>query len=148
LAERLRHFGLEHPEKTRLIQFGRHAERDRRNRGQGPPRAFDFLGLTHISGQTREGKFQVRRHTVAKRMRARLQAIRLELCRRMHRPVRETGQCLKSVMTGYYRYHAVHGNLPMIARFRHRVQRLWRQVRRRRGNRKPSWEQLAPLFKR
>jgi group II intron reverse transcriptase/maturase len=150
LAERLRQFGLElHPEKTRLIQFGRHAERDRRGRGQGPPETFDFLGLTHICGQTREGKFQVRRRTVAKRMRARLLAIKLELRRRMHQPVRETGQWLKSVMTGYYRYHAVHGNLPMMARFRTRVKRLWRQVLRRRGgNHKPSWEQLTPLFDR
>ena len=150
LAERLRRFGLElHPEKTRLIEFGRHAERDRRNRGQGPPETFDFLGLTHICGRGREGKFQVKRRTVAKRMRARLTAIKLELRKRMHNPVRETGQWLRSVMTGYYRYHAVHGNLPMMARFRHRVQRLWRHALRRRGNRhKPSWKKLIPIFER
>jgi len=150
LAERLRRFGLElHPEKTRLIEFGRHAERDRRNRGQGPPETFDFLGLTHICGRGREGKFQVKRRTVAKRMRARLTAIKLELRRRMHHPVRETGQWLRSVMNGYYRYHAVHGNLPMMARFRHRVKRLWRHALRRRGNsHKPSWKKLTPLFDR
>jgi RNA-directed DNA polymerase len=124
-------------------------KRDRRNREQGPPETFDFLGLTHICGLGREGKFQVKRRTVAKRMRARLTAIKLELRRRMHHPVRETGQWLRSVMTGYYRYHAVHGNLPMMARFRHRVKRLWRHALRRRGNsHKPSWKQLTPLFDR
>jgi group II intron reverse transcriptase/maturase len=148
MAERLRKFGLElHPEKTRLIEFGRFAERNRQSRGQGSPEAFDFLGLTHICGRGREGKFQVKRRTVAKRMRARLLAIKLELRKRMHQPVRETGKWLRSVMAGYYRYHAVPGNLPMMARFRHRIKRLWRHALRRRGNsHQPSWQQLTPLF--
>jgi len=150
LAERLRLFGLElHPEKTRLIEFGRYAERNRRDHGQGPPETFDFLGLTHICGRGREGKFQVKRRTVAKRMRARLEAIRLELRRRMHQPVRQTGPWLRSVITGYYRYHAVPGNMPMMARFRHRLKRLWRQVLHRRGgNHRLNWKQLTPLFER
>ena len=118
LAERLRKFGLElHPEKTRLIEFGRFAESNRKDRGQGPPETFDFLGLTHICGRTRDGKFQVKRRTVAKRMRARLAVIKLELRRRMHRPVSETGRWLRSVVRGYYQYHAVPGNLPMLATF-------------------------------
>ena len=148
LAERLRQFGLElHPEKTRLIEFGRFAEQNRKDRGQGPPETFAFLGLTHICGRSKDGKFQVKRRTVAKRMRARLQAIKLQLRQRMHDPVRNTGKWLRSVMTGYYRYHAVPGNLPMMGRFRHRVVRMWRHVLiRRGGRRKPNWQKLTLLF--
>ena len=147
LAERVRKFGLElHPEKTRLIEFGRFAEANRKGRGQGPPETFDFLGLTHICGHTREGKFKVTRRTVAKRMRARLAAIKLELRRRMHRPAAETGRWLRSVVRGYYQYHAVPGNLPMLARFRHRLVRLWRHALvRRGGKRRPNWRQMTLL---
>jgi group II intron reverse transcriptase/maturase len=150
LKERLRQFGLElHPEKTRLIEFGRFAEHHRKDRGQGPPETFDFLGFTHICGRSQDGQFKVERRTVAKRMRARLQAIKLELRRRMHQPVRDTGQWLRSVLTGYYRYHAVPGNLPKMARFRYRVARLWRHsLIRRGGQHKPTWRKLIPLFNR
>jgi RNA-directed DNA polymerase len=148
LAERLRQFGLElHPEKTRLIEFGRFAEQNRKNRGQGPPETFDFLGFTHICGRSQEGQFQVKRRTVAKRMRARLLAIKLELRKRMHDPVSDTGKWLRRVVTGYYRYHAVPGNLPMMARFRHRITRLWRHALiRRGGKRQPNWQKLTLLF--
>jgi group II intron reverse transcriptase/maturase len=149
LAERLREFGLElHPEKTRLIEFGRFAAGNRRDRGQGPPETFDFLGLTHICTPGRNGKFQVKRRTVAKRMRARLASIKLELRRRMHRPVAETGEWLRSVVSGYYQYHAVPGNLPMMGRFRYRLVRLWWRTLMRRGDRRPTWRQLTPLFER
>jgi group II intron reverse transcriptase/maturase len=148
MTERLRKFGLElHPEKTRLIEFGRFAEQERQRRGQGPPETFDFLGLTHICGRDRGGKFQVKRRTMAKRMRARLQVIKEELRKRTHRSARETGEWLRSVMVGYYRYHAVPGNLPMMARFRHRVKLLWRRALIRRGGKhRPSWKKLIPLF--
>jgi group II intron reverse transcriptase/maturase len=147
LAVRLRQFGLElHPEKTRLIEFGRFAESSRKDRGQGPPETFDFLGFTHICGRTRKGKFQVQRRTMAKRMRARLAVLQVELRRRLHRPVGETGTWLRSVVRGYYHYHAVPGNLPMMARFRHRLVRLWRQALiRRGGRRRPSWKQITLL---
>lgn len=147
LSERLRQFGLElHPEKTRLIEFGRFAESDRKGRGQGPPDTFDFLGLTHICGRTRAGKFQVQRRTVAKRMRARLSAIKQELRWRMHRPLPETGRWLRSVVRGYYQYHAVPGNLHRMARFRYRLLRLWRRaLLRRGGRRRPTWTQVISL---
>jgi group II intron reverse transcriptase/maturase len=147
LAERLRQFGLElHPGKTRLIEFGRYAESNRKDRGSGPPETFDFLGLTHICGRTRDGKFQVKRRTVAKRMRARLSAIKLELRKRMHRPVGETGQWLGAVVRGYYQYHSVPGNLPMMSRFRHRLIRLWRRaLLRRGGRRRPTWAEVTRL---
>ena len=148
LAERLRKFGLElHPEKTRLIQFGRFAERERRDHGQGPPETFDFLGLTHICDRTTDGKFYVRRRTTAKRMRARLKAIKLELRTRKHAAVRETGKWLKSVLTGYFRYHGVHGNTSVLCLFRYRVERLWRRALISRGGRhRPTWTQLSALF--
>jgi len=150
LAERLRQFGLElHPQKTRLIEFGRFAEDHRRDRGQGPPETFDFMGLTHICGRDRKGKFQVQRRTIAKRMRARLAIIKLELRKRRHDRVRETGHWLRSVVTGYYRYHAVPGNLNMLFRFRCRLARLWRQaLLRRGGKRQLSWERFLPLLNR
>jgi RNA-directed DNA polymerase len=150
LAERLRQFGLElHPQKTRLIEFGRFAEDHRHGRGQGPPETFDFMGLTHICGRDRQGKFQVQRRTIAKRMRARLAFIKLELRRRRHDRVRETGQWLRSVVTGYYRYHAVPGNLTMLSRFRCRLARLWRQALLRRGGKRAlSWARLIPLLNR
>jgi group II intron reverse transcriptase/maturase len=150
LAERLRQSGLElHPQKTRLIEFGRFAADNRRGRGQGPPETFDFLGLTHICGRDQQGKFQVQRRTVAKRMRARLSFIKMELRRRRHDRVRDTGRWLRSVVTGYYRYHAVPGNLTMLSRFRCRLARLWRQaLLRRGGKRKLSWERFLPLLTR
>lgn len=150
LGERLAAHGLElHPEKTRLIEFGRYAESNRRDRGQGPPETFDFLGFTHICGRSREGKFQVKRRTMGKRMRAVLLRIKQELRRRMHEPVVRVGAWLKQVVSGYYRYHCVPGNLPQMARYRHRVELLWRRaLRNRGGKRKPSWRKLIPLFER
>lgn len=150
LRERLAEHGLElHPDKTRLIEFGRYAESNRRDRGQGPPETFDFLGFTHICGRSREGKFQVKRQTVAKRMRAVLLRIKQELRARMHEPAETVGAWLKQVMGGYYRYHCVPGNLPRMAVFRHRVELLWRRaLRNRGGKRKPSWKKLIPLFER
>jgi group II intron reverse transcriptase/maturase len=150
LAERLAEYGLElHPDKTRLIEFGRYAERNRGDRGDGPPDTFDFLGLTHICSRDSKGKFFLKRRTMAKRMRATLERIKLELRTRMHEPVRDVGKWLRSVIDGYYRYHCVPGNLPMMARFRHRVKLLWRRaLRNRGGKRKPSWKKLIPLFTR
>lgn len=94
LRERLAKFGLEvHPEKTRLIEFGRYAAQNREGRGQGKPETFDFLGFTHMCGMTRKtGYFVVRRKTVKKRMRAKLQALKEELRKRMHAPIAETGE--------------------------------------------------------
>jgi RNA-directed DNA polymerase len=150
LKERLRKFGLElHPDKTRLIEFGRFAEQNRHDRGQGPPETFDFLGFTHICGRTREGQFQVRRRTSAKRMRARLGVIKIELRERMHAPVRDTGKWLRSVLIGYFRYHGIHGNMPALALFRYRVERLWRRaLTRRGGHHPPSWARLYQLYAR
>src|ERR1700693_4457543 len=148
--ERLAKFGLEiHPEKTRLIAFGRFAASDCRKRGKGKPETFAFLGFTHYCGTNSKGHFVVWRRTLVKRMRAKLHAIKQELRRKMHEPVADVGAWLKRVVDGYYRYHAVPGNLAVLGRFRERLCRYWRHVLRRRSQRrKPDWEQLRPIFDR
>jgi RNA-directed DNA polymerase len=127
--ERLGKFGLElHPGKTRRIEFGRYAEQRRKRRGEGKPETFDFLGFTHISGTTRRGYFTVKRRSSGKRMRAKLQQIKQQLRSRMHHPVAQTGEWLKSVVQGYFNYHAVPGNLDSLGVFRERVTRPWRRT--------------------
>ena len=108
--ERLAKFGLEiHPDKTRLIEFGRHAATNRRKRGEGAPETLVFLGFTHYCGVNARGYFVVWRRTAAKKMRAKLHEIKVELRRHMHEPVAKVGAWLKRVVEGYYRYHAVLG---------------------------------------
>ena len=146
--KRLAKFGLEvHPEKTRLIEFGRFAQANRKQRGEGKPETFTFLGFTHYCGTNSKGYFVVWRRTAAKRMRAKLQGIKQELRRKMHEPVGVVGGWLKRVVEGYYRYHAVPGNIVVLGRFRERLCRLWRQVLRRRSQRrKPGWDSLRLIF--
>ena len=146
--ERLAKFGLElHPEKTRLIEFGRYAQANRKQRGEGKPETFAFLGFTHYCGASPKGHFVVGRRTVAKRMRAKLLLLKQELRRKMHEPVGAVGAWLKRVVDGYYRYHAVPANLVVLGRFRDRLCMLWRQVLRRRSQRrKPGWDRLRPVF--
>jgi len=145
--ERLRKFGLElHPEKTRRIEFGRFAEQDRKRRGEGKPETFDFLGFTHISGKNRKGYFTVKRRTIRKRLRAKLQAIKQQLQPRRHDPVAQTGEWLRSVVQGYFNYHAVPGNLPSLGTFRERLIRLWRtQLRQRSQRYRLTWDRLRQL---
>jgi group II intron reverse transcriptase/maturase len=151
VRERLAKFGLElHPEKTRLIEFGRFAASNREKRGGGKPETFDFLGFTHICGKNgKTGYFVVRRKTVRKRMRAKLQALKAELRRRMHQPIAATGEWLQSVVRGYYQYHAVPGNIASLGVFRERLIRQWRHVLRRRSQkRRPNWDRLSRHFDR
>jgi len=147
LRKRLEKFGLElHPEKTRRIEFGRFAEPNRERRGEGKPETFDFLGFTHISGKNSKGHFTVKRRTIRKRMRSKLRQIKQQLRERMHDPVPQTGEWLKSVVQGYFNYHAVPGNMESLNVFRHRVTRLWRRVLLRRGGkRRPNWARLHRL---
>lgn len=106
LGERLRKFGLElHPDKTRLIEFGRHAERNRKQRGERKPESFNFLGFTHLCGKTsKQGRFMVLRKTVSKRVRVKLRQIKQLLLARKHDPVQQTGDWLRSVVQGYFNY--------------------------------------------
>ena len=108
LRERLAKFALElAPEKTRLIEFGRFAARDRRRRGQGKPETFDFLGFKHCCSKTKNGRFMLKRITIAKRMRTKLREVKEELKRRRHLPIPDQGRWLGSVIRGHYAYYAV-----------------------------------------
>ena len=99
-----------HPEKTRLIEFGRYAAARRERRGLGKPETFNFLGFTFICGKSRRGNFLLKRKTRRDRMRAKLQEIKEELRRRMHQPIPEQGRWLKQVVSGFFAYHAVPTN--------------------------------------
>ena len=148
VAERLTLFGLAlHPDKTRLIEFGRFARDNRRHRGQAKPQTFDFLGFTHCCGQTRKGKFMVLRLTSAKRLRAKLQAVKLELRRRMHRPIAEQGQYLRAVVAGHGRYFGVPCNGARLSMFRFQVGRLWHRTLCRRSQcHHLSWRRMYRLI--
>ena len=135
LRQRFAKFGLElHPEKTRLIEFGRFARERRRKRGLGKPKSFNFLGFTHISGESRKGRFQVERRTIAQRFRAKLAEIKTELRQRMHLPVLVQGAWLRSVVLGHYRYYGVPHNAKALQRFRKEVARLWQRSLSRRSH--------------
>jgi group II intron reverse transcriptase/maturase len=149
--ERLAKFGLElNAEKTRLIEFGQFAERDRKKRGEGKPETFTFLGFTHYCGKRRsDGSFIVWRETAKKRMVAKLQTIKAELLRRKHEPTAQVGQWLKKVVLGYYQYHAVPGNMNRLSVFVHRLRRQWRAVLTRRSQRASvCWQRINPLLDR
>jgi RNA-directed DNA polymerase len=150
LRERFARFGLElHPDKTRLIEFGRNADWMRRRRGAGRPETFDFLGLTHICARTRRGRFTVKRITIAKRMRAKLREIKVELKRRRHDPVPEQGAWLRSVVQGHLVYYAVPGNTDAVKEFRTQVARHWYKALRRRSQRtRLTWERMNRLTNR
>jgi group II intron reverse transcriptase/maturase len=146
LKERLAKFGLElHPEKTRLIEFGRYAKDRRKRRGDGPPETFDFLGFTHSCSQTRKGDFTIRRKTARKKFQAKLAEIKGQLVRAMHADLRQVGTWLQSVIRGWYQYYAVPGNYQRLRQFRHNLQEQWLHVLRRRSEhgRRFTWAQFA-----
>jgi group II intron reverse transcriptase/maturase len=138
LRERMAKFGLElHPDKTRILEFGRHAASDRARRDEKKPETFDFLGFTHICAKTRKGRFTVRRQTMKKRLRAKLSEVKTELRRRMTEPIPEQGKYLRAVVGGHTRYYGVPGNTRALHVFRGEVSRHWLRVLRRRGNQHP-----------
>jgi RNA-directed DNA polymerase len=147
LRGRLAKFGLElHPDKTRLIEFGRRAARDRAVRGLGKPETFDFLGFTHICAKSRSGRFWVKRITISKRMRAKLREVYDQLKRRRHEPIPVQGQWLRSVVQGHLVYYAVPGNTDAVSAFRHHVTRLWLKALLRRSQRsRLTWDRMSRL---
>jgi RNA-directed DNA polymerase len=151
LRERLTKFGLElHPEKTRLIEFGRYAAERRSKRGDGPPETFDFLGFTHISGKTRNGHFAIRRISASKKLRNKLRELKALLKRKMHMSLTQVGSWLTSVLRGWCNYHAVPGNSVRLQQFRTALLRLWLRVLRRRSQRgrRMTWETFTRLSRR
>jgi RNA-directed DNA polymerase len=147
LRDRFAEFGLElHPEKTRLIEFGRFAARDRVRRGDRKPETFDFLGLTHICAQDRHGRFKLKRVTSKKKMQAKLRSVKTEMRARMHHPIPEQGSWLARVLEGHYDYYAVPDNSEALHGFRRRVTRLWLQALRRRSQKdRFTWERMYRL---
>jgi RNA-directed DNA polymerase len=146
LRERLAKFGLElHPEKTRLIEFGRFAAERRKRRGEGKPETFNFLGFTHICGTNyRTGNFTIHRKTIGRRMAAKLKDIRAQLRKRMHARVPETAKWLQQVVRGYFQYHAIPGNSARLRAFRRDVLWSWLQTLRRRSHKhRMNWERVA-----
>lgn len=145
LGERVAKFGLElHPEKTRLIEFGRYAAKSRQERGERRPETFNFLGFTHICGTNQgTGYFVIHRKTMGKRMAAKLKEIKATLQQRMHRSLADTIRWLQSLVRGYFQYHAIPGNEVRLQAFRHDVLRLWmRQLRRRSQRSRWTWERF------
>jgi group II intron reverse transcriptase/maturase len=150
LSERFAKFGLAlHSDKTRLVEFGRFADRDRRWRGDGKPETFHFLGFTHICTKTQKGHFTVLRQTMKKRMRAKLAAVKAELRRRMHKPIAELGAYLRSVVKGHYQYYGVPLNYRALRAFRQSVAMLWlRTLRRRSQKHRVTVTRIGKLIRR
>ena len=149
--DRLQKFGLKlHPNKTRLIEFGRNAAENRKRRGEAKPEVFNFLGFTHICGKTRKtGRFIVKRKTIQQRLSAKLSELKRELRRRWHQPVTAVGKWLRSVVQGYFNYHAVPGNMDSLNSFRAQVIWRWFRALRRRSQRdRMTWERFWPLVDR
>ena len=148
MRERLREFALSlHPEKTRLIEFGRFAAERRKRRGLGKPETFNFLGFTFICGKTRAGKFQLQRKTRRDRMRTKLRMIKEEMWRRMHQPIPVQGKWLWHVVRGYFNYHAVPTNFRALVAFRTEIAKRWHRVLTRRSERTTlNWERMKRLI--
>jgi len=147
LTERLRRFKLElHAEKTRLIEFGRFAADNREERGDDKPETFNFLGLTHMCGKTRKGKFTVLRQTMRKKMQRKLQELKEELRKRMHWSIPEVGKWLRVVLQGHYRYYGVPNNTRKLSAFRYHLRCQWGQVLRRRSQRhRMTWDRIERI---
>jgi group II intron reverse transcriptase/maturase len=150
LEERFGKFQLElHPEKTRVIEFGRFAAENRKKRGQGKPETFDFLGFTHICGKKRNGKFAVLRQTKRKRMRAKLREVKQKLRMSMHEPIPKVGAWLQAVVQGHMQYFAVPRNYVAVSIFRFEVIKLWfRTLRRRSQKTRMNWKRMKRLVRR
>jgi group II intron reverse transcriptase/maturase len=147
LHTRLQEFALAlHPEKTRLIEFGRHAAESRKRRGLGKPETFNFLGFTFMCGKSKRGKFLIWRKSRKDRMRAKVREVKTELRRRMHQSIPEQGKWLKQVTAGYFNYHAVPTNGRLLAEFRTEIIKRWRWVLSRRSQTGGvSWERMTQL---
>ena len=150
LRRRLAKFNLElAAEKTRLIEFGRFAVRDRKRRGLGKPETFRFLGFTHACGKTRDGRFQLKRITDSKRIPAKLAALRGKIERRRHLPIPQQGEWLASALQGHYNYYAVPDNIGALHAFREQAVRYWFGALRRRSQRTTvTWERMSRLAER
>jgi group II intron reverse transcriptase/maturase len=147
MRKRLEEFSLSlHPDKTRLIEFGRYAADRRAQRGLGKPETFKFLGFIFLCGCTRKGTFQLKRKSRRDRMRAKLREVKENLRQRMHQAIPAQGRWLAQVIRGYFAYHAVPTNYPALSAFRYHIERLWLRTLRRRSQKDSfSWERIRTL---
>jgi RNA-directed DNA polymerase len=147
MRDRLEEFALTlHPEKTRLIEFGRYAASNRKRRGLGKPETFTFLGFTFICGTSRRGYFLIKRKSRRDRKMAKLKEIKEELRRRLHQSIPEQGQWLKQVVAGYFAYHAVPTNIEALMAFRFHVISLWGRALRRRSQKDgTTWKRILKI---
>jgi hypothetical protein len=147
LRDRFAEFALElHPEKTRLIEFGRFAARDRAARGLGRPETFYFLGFTHICAETKKGRFMLKRKTIAKRMAAKLREVKTSLMARRYLPIPDQGRWLSSVVRGHLAYYAVPSNIDAVTAFRTQAIRHWYwALKRRSQHHRLDWERMNRL---
>jgi len=150
LRQRMAKFGLElHPDKTRLISFGRYALERQAERGLGKPETFNFLGFTHICGQMRNGRFEVHRRTIKSRMVETLKAVRRRLLAMRHRPIPEQGAWLNRFLRGYMSYFAVWTNLRRLSGLREELIKSWMRSLKRRGQRhRMNWLRMRELVQR
>lgn len=149
LKARLRHFGLNlHPEKTRLIEFGRYAAVNRKRHGEGKPETFDFLGFTHICSRFPKGGFEIRRATIKKRFRTKVKDVRRKIIAQRHHDIEEQGKWIRSVILGYRNYFAVYRNLDTVKRFKAEVLRAWYWALRRRSQKggKMPWKAFRNIY--
>ena len=150
LKQRLEAFALElHPDKTRIIEFGRFALENLRARGQGKPETFAFLGFTHIFGRTRQGWRLIRRHTIRERLNAKLRQVKATLRGMMHMPIPEQGRYLRLVLNGFYNYYAVPTNFRALNSFYWHILRYWQHCLRRRSQRhRLTWRKMMRIAER
>lgn len=149
LKGRLAKFSLEmHEGKTRLVEFGRFAASNRKERGEGKPETFDFLGFTHICSKKKNGRFTIYRKTITKRLSAKIKDVREKLFKNRHKPMTEQGSWLRAVMQGHFNYFGVPGNRKALDTFRTQIQRSWFQALRRRSHKARSltWERMKKLI--
>ncbi len=151
LNVRMKQFNLTlHEEKTRLLEFGRFAKQNRAKRGEGKPETFTFLGFTHICSELRyNGNFTVKRFTIAKKKRAKLQEIKSLLNKNRHVNLVEQGKWLRSVVIGYANYHGVPGNIKALSNFRGQICKIWIKSLRRRSNKardKLNWYKMKRII--
>jgi hypothetical protein len=147
VRERLQKFSLSlHPDKTRLLEFGRFVAANRKRRGIGKPETFNFLGFTFIAGKSRQGKFLLKRHSRRDRMRAKVKEVAGALRQRMHQPIPEQGKWLKQVVTGYFVYHAVPTNADALVTFRNEIIARWQWILHRRSQKSAlTWSRMKKL---
>ena len=147
MRERLQKFSLSlHPDKTRLVEFGRVAAANRNRRGLGKPETFAFLGFTLVCSKSRRGRFLLKRRSRRDRMKAKLKDVSNELRHRMHQSIPEQGNWLKQVVTGYFAYHAVPTNSAALVTFRDEIIARWRWVLHRRSQKSAlTWTRMTKL---